>query len=151
MASISWSVVGMSVTEAERAQAIAAGEAEAARLMGQLPPEFLPVAIPTQSQHPSAINPAFNVFASGLGQNVGVHRVEPWGVIPIGTSNLVDAYQQGYRYLDGKWINTALGTMPAPIGIPTATTVLTASTQSLSSLVPPSTCHSQAVPCKASE
>lgn len=124
MAFISWSVVGMNVTEAERVSAMTAGDTEAARLMSLLePPEIRLTPDPTNSQHPSAINPALAVYATGLGANVGVHRVEPWGLIPIGTINLVDAYQKGYRYLDGKWINTAAPQPVSQIGLPTATSV----------------------------
>lgn len=132
MAAISWLVDGMQVTEAQAAALVGEGRTVGQRmyaeqfgiaLTGGVPPEVQLVPLPTNSQAPTAINPDFAVFATGLPGHVGVHRVEPWGLIPIGTNNLVDAFQKGYRFIDGKWIDTAVAQPPVPLGIPTATTV----------------------------
>lgn len=132
MAAISWSVNGTQITEAEARALVGEGRTVGQRmyaeqfgfaLQGGIPAELQPVTLPDQSQHPSAINPVFNVFGTGVPGQVGVHRVEPWGVIPIGTVNLVDAFQKGFRFLDGKWIDTAITQLPVPLGIPSVTTV----------------------------
>lgn len=125
MAAISWSVEGMQVSEAERAQAIAAGESSFAAL------EAVRLGKPPAVQDPTSPLDVHAITGSNLsGQlnRIPLTYIEPYGWIPSGTNSLVDAFQQGFRYLNGQWINTSVAQGPSTIGIPTVTTVPGAST-----------------------
>lgn len=120
MAAISWSVAGMQVSEAERAQAISAGATSAAALLSaeqNKPPAVLdPIS-------PLDVHAITGSHLSGQVNKIPLTYIDPYGWIPSGTNSLVDAFQQGFRYLNGQWINTSVAQPVQPIGIPTATTV----------------------------
>lgn len=129
MAAINWMVDGVSVTEpvfnAFQTQRAIDLERWLASGAGA------PIIQPGVQQDPSS---ALNTQAissgslSGQLNKIPLTFIQPYGWIPSGTANLVDAFQQGYRYLDGQWMRTAVPPPPVVIGIPTATSVPTATT-----------------------
>lgn len=124
MAAINWMVDGANVSEAvynafqaQRAvdleRWLAGGAGQPIRMGPAIEPP--PSPLDTQATTSGSL--------SGQKNKIPLTFIAPFGWIPSGTVNLVDAFQQGFRYLDGQWLNTGTTAPPVVIGIPTATTV----------------------------
>lgn len=123
MAAIQWMVDGASVTEAvfNAFQAQRAIDLERWLAAGAGQPRLGPPPEPAPS--PLDVQATTSGSLSGQLNRIPLTFVTPFGWIPSGTVNLVDAFQQGFRYLDGQWVNTRITAPPVQIGIPTATSV----------------------------
>lgn len=119
MAAISWSVIGMTISEADRLAAQAGVDLAAQNLQQWTPPQPTPIV----EDHSLT-----NTNLSGQLNKVPLTYVSPYGWIPSGTVDLVDAFQQGYRYLSGQWIKTGVAQPTTSIALPTGTYVPTGST-----------------------
>lgn len=129
MAAMNWMVDGASVTEAvyNAFQAQRAVDLERWLASGAGQP-IATAGPPTERPSPLDVQAITSGSLSGQLNRIPLTFVAPFGWIPSGTTNLVDAFQQGYRYLNGQWVNTATTVPTVPVGIPTATTVPSAST-----------------------
>lgn len=129
MAAINWMVNGSNVTEAvyDAFQAQRAIDLQRWLASGAGQP-IATAGAPTERPSPLDVQATTSGSLSGQKNRIPLTFIAPFGWIPSGTANLVDAFQQGFRYLDGQWLNTSITTPPVVIGIPTATTVPTATT-----------------------
>jgi len=115
----------MQISESERAAAVAAAEAELAPGgRNWIPPEAseTPPTSPLDSQATTGSH------LSGQANRIALTYLLPWGWIPSGSTSLEDAFQQGYRYINGQWVRLGGGPIVTPEGNASATTVAGGST-----------------------